>query len=201
MRWDMRFTAENSKCSVSVDLPIVNCQPTKACSEVCYACQGRQAFPQALVKSLAVNRMTLEDPEHAARKIVDEAAGRVIRLAGSGELLPEHKNLVDYIERFGGEWWGFTRRVDTHQALPGLMFSFDMTTPAAVMEYVEEEVPIDRRAYLRRPGDPPASLDVAVTFPVHGARTNYLKDIPTEDTDCPAVRKKVEGCWGCRRCY
>ena len=201
MRWDMRVTSENSKCSVSLDLPIANCKPTEACSEVCYACQGRQAFPQALVKSLAVNRMTLEDPEHAARKMVDEAAGRVIRLAGSGELLPEHKNLVDYIEKFGGEWWGFTRRVDTHQALPGLMFSFDMTTPGSVLDYVREEIPVNRRAYLRRPGDPPAPVEVAVTFPTHGPQTGYTEYVPLNRTDCPAVRKRVGGCWECRRCF
>ena len=201
MRWDMPILATNEKCSVSLDLPVVNCKPTKACSEVCYASQGRQAYRNALVKSLAVNRMIAEDPERVGRKIVDEAAGRTIRLAGSGELLPEHKGLVEYIEKFGGTWWGFTRRVDTHRAMPRLMFSIDATTPESVVDYVQNEVPVDRRAYLRRPEDPPPPVDVAVTFPVHGARTRYVKEIPVHETDCPSVRKKVEGCWACRRCY
>ena len=83
MRWDLPILASNHKCSVSLDLPILNCKPTKACSEVCYASQGRQFYRGAIVKSLAVNRMILEEPERAARKMVDEAAGRAIRLAGS----------------------------------------------------------------------------------------------------------------------
>lgn len=118
-----------------------------------------------------------------------------------GELLPQHKGLVDYIEQYGGTWWGFTRRVDTHRVLPRLMFSLDATTPGPVMQYVEKEVPVDRRAYLRRPGDPPAPLEVAVTFPTHGPRTRYVADTPADETDCPDLRGKVKGCWDCRRCY
>ena len=98
MRFDMPILADNHKCSVSLDLPILNCKPTKACSEVCYASQGRQFYRGAIVKSLAVNRMILEEPDRAARKMVDEAAGRSIRLAGSGEILPEHKRLLDHVE-------------------------------------------------------------------------------------------------------
>ncbi|MBI4257909.1 MAG: hypothetical protein HY619_03045 [Thaumarchaeota archaeon] len=201
MRWNMPVLSQNSKCSISLDLPIINCKPTKACSEVCYACQGRQYYRGAIIKSLAVNRLIEEDPEHLARKMVDEAAGRTIRLAGSGELLPEHKELVNYIEEYGGSWWGFTRRVDTHKAMPRLMFSLDATTPASVLEYVKKEVPVDRRAYLRRPEDSPAPLEVAVTFPVHGSRTRYVGRVPEGETDCPAVRKRVEGCWLCGTCY
>src|ERR1041385_4401948 len=104
MRWDLPILAENMKCSVSLDLPILNCKPTKACSEVCYACQGRQNYRNAVVKSLAVNCMITEDPQRSARKMVDEANGRIIRLAGSGELLPAHKTLVDYLEKYGGTW-------------------------------------------------------------------------------------------------
>ena len=201
MRWDMPVLATNEKCSVSLDLPILNCKPTKACSEVCYASQGRQYYRGAIVKSLAVNRMIQEEPERVARKMVDEAAGRAIRLAGSGELLPEHKDLVDYIEKYDGTYWGFTRRVDTHRAMPKLMFSIDATTPESVMKYVGENVPVSRRSYLRRPGDPEPPMEVAVTFPVHGSRTNYVGEIPEDDTDCPAVRKWVEGCWACKGCY
>ena len=201
MRWDFPILSENSKCSVSLDLPIINCKPTKACSEVCYACQGRQYYRRAIIKSVAVNRMIEEDPERVARKMVDEAAGREIRLAGSGEILPEHKTLVDYIEKCHGAWWGFTRRVDTHKALPRLMFSTDATTPAAVLDYVASEVPVSRRAYLRHPVDPPPPFEVAVTFPVHGSRTRYVEYVTQEESDCPSVRHEVKGCWACRRCY
>lgn len=201
MRWDLPILSENSKCSISLDLPIFNCQPTTACSQVCYACQGRQFYRHAIVKSLAVNRLIADDPEYAARKMVDEARGHVIRLAGSGEILPSHAPLVTYVEKFGGSWWGFTRRVDTHQALPRLMFSLDATTPASVLAYVEDSVPVSRRGYLRRPRDSPAPMDVAVTFPVHGSRTPYIKRTPRELTDCPSARKLIKGCWECRRCY
>lgn len=201
MRWDLPILSQNSKCSVSLDLPIINCKPTKACSEVCYACQGRQFYRGAIIKSLAVNRLIAEDAERAARKMADEAQGKTIRLAGSGELLPEHRELVRYLERFSGRWWGFTRRVDTHRVLPSLMFSLDATTPASVLAYVENEVPVSRRAYLRRPEDPPTPLQVTVTFPVHGSTTGYTEFVSHDATDCPGVRKLVQGCWECGRCY
>ena len=201
MRWDLPVLSNNHKCSVSLDLPISNCVPTNACAEVCYASQGRQFYRPAVVKSLAVNRMIAEDPGRVARKMVDEAAGRKIRIAGSGDVLPEHRTLLNYVERFGGTWWGFTKRVDTHRVLPKLVFSVDATTTSPVLQYVRGEVPIQRRAYLRRPCDPPPQLEVAVTFPVHGPWTNYVQKVPRHETDCPSVRKKVDGCWQCGRCY
>ena len=72
---------------------------------------------------------------------------------------------------------------------------------AHVMDYVRAEVPVDRRSYLRRPGDNTPPLEVAVTFPTHGARTNYVARIPEAMTDCPGVRKIVKGCWQCERCF
>ena len=41
MRWELPVLAENQKCSVSLDLPVLKCTPTKACAEVCYASQRR----------------------------------------------------------------------------------------------------------------------------------------------------------------
>jgi len=66
MRWDLPVLSENTKCSVSLDLPVLNCRPTGACSEVCYASQGCQMFRHAIIKSLAANRMIMEDPERVA---------------------------------------------------------------------------------------------------------------------------------------
>jgi hypothetical protein len=201
MRWDMPILSQNTKCGLSLDFPVVNCTPTKICESVCYCAQGRQYYRKSIVKSLAVNRLIELDPEHAARKMVDEAMGRNIRIAGSGEILPEHADLLSYVERFNGSWWGFTRRVDTHQSLPSLMFSYDRSTPPAVMEYIRNEVPTERRAYLRRPQDPTSSLEVAVTFPVHGPLTNFVGKTSLDETDCPADRKEVGGCWQCKICY
>jgi len=201
MRWDLPVLSENYKCSVSLDLPLQNCQPTRACRQVCYAAQGRQYFRRSIIKALAVDRLITLDPERVAHKMIDEAAGRIIRIAGSGEILPAHTDVVAYTEAYGGKWWGFTRRTDTHQRLPSLMFSFDATTPTRVVQYVRDYVPIDRRAYLRRPEDPPASMPIAVTFPVHGPLTRYTSGVPVHETDCPFDRQEVEGCSSCRRCY
>ena len=202
MRWDLQVLSNNSKCSISLNLPLQNCLPTPACASVCYASQGFQYLRKSIIKSLAVNRLIEIDPERVARKMVDEAAGRSIRLAGSGEILPSHKDLLLYAENFGGSYWGFTRRIDTHQTVPSLMLSIDATTPARVMKYVREHVPANRRAYLRRPSDPPSPIEVAVTFPVHGHLTNYTAITPLDETtDCPVDRKKIEGCWSCKRCY
>ena len=201
MNWGLPILSENSKCSVSLDLPVANCIPTEICSQVCYAAQGRQYYRRSIVKSLAIDRLIEHDPEHAARKMVDEAMGRNIRMAGSGEILPEHTDLLSYVNRFHGSWWGFTRRLDTHQTFPSMMFSFDSSTPSEVMQYIHEEVPCHRRAYLRRPYDLPAPCEVAVTFPVHGPLTNYERKTPSHETDCPANRHETSGCWGCKRCY
>ena len=119
----------------------------------------------------------------------DEAQGRPIRLAGSGDLLPGHSALVERIDHYGGSWWGFTRRVDTHKALPDLMFSTDSATPPTVLEYVLSCVPMERRAYLRRPDDPPADYEVAVTFPVHGPQTRWAERVPEGPSDCPVTRR------------
>ncbi len=201
MRWDMPILAQNHKCSISLDLPVANCLPSRICAEVCYASQSRQVYRRAILKSLAVNRLIAEEPEHVARKMVDEAAGRTIRLAGSGDLLPEHRALVDHIKTLNGEYWGFTRRIDTHREMPDLMFSTDASTPDSMLQYVDEIVPVKRRAYLRRPEDSSAPLEVAVTFPVHGPWTNYVAAVPAHKTDCPAVRGRTDGCWQCKRCY
>ena len=106
MRWDMPVLSSNPKCSVSLDLPLSNCQPTSACAQVCYAAQGRQQFRKSVAKALAIDRLIEFDSEHVARKMVDEAAGRSIRIAGSGEILPSHASLLSYVERFSGNWWG-----------------------------------------------------------------------------------------------
>lgn len=201
MRWDMPILSENSKCYISLDFPVLNCKPTKACSEVCYACQGPQFYHKAIVKSLTVARMIQEDPERTANKMIYESAGRPIRLAGSGELLPSYKEFIEYLEEYGLSWWGFTRRIDTHQEIPRLMFSLDATTPDDVLDYVHDCVPRNKRSYLYRPGDPKPKLKVAVTFPVHGPLTNYVSKQKQKKSDCPAVRKLIEGCWECRRCY
>ena len=201
MRWDMPILSTNAKCSVSLDLPMTHCVPTAACAQVCYASQGQQFYRNSVVKSLAIDRLIDLDSEHVARKMIDEAAGRSIRIAGSGEITPKHAPLLSYINQFGGSWWGFTRRIDTHRALPSLMFSTDATSPSETMKYVREEVPVNRRSYLRRPDDPPSPLEVAVTFPVHGSVTNYTSKTPWHETDCPVDRKEMEGCWNCKRCY
>ena len=65
---------------------------------MCYASQGRQYYRGAVIKSLAVNRMILKEPDRGARKAVDEATGRSIRLAGSGEVLPAHKPFLEAVD-------------------------------------------------------------------------------------------------------
>jgi len=201
MRWDLPILSENSKCSVSLDLPVKNCKPTVVCRKVCYACQGRQFYRQAVRKSLAVNELVRIDPERAAFKIIAEAKGRAVRLAGSGELLPENKELIKYLKKQGGKYWGFTKRIDTYEAVPSLMFSLDASSPEEVLEYVEENVPVKQRCYVRRPEDPLPDLEVGVIFPVHGAITCYAEEVPESPLDCPAVRHKVKSCRECLRCY
>ena len=200
MRWNMPVLSSDPKCSISLDLPLKNCHPTSVCAQVCYAAQGRQFYRKSVVKALAIERLIAFDPEHVARKMVDESAGRQIRIAGSDEVLPKHAELLSCVKHLGGDWWGMTRRVDTYQTLPSLMFSTDTATPASVLRYVRDHVPVYRRTYLRRPQDSPSPIEVAVTFPEHGQLTDYANKAPRHATDCPVDRKELEGCWRCKRC-
>ncbi len=130
MRWDLPVLSTNQKCSISLDLPFLNCAPTDICAQVCYAAQGRQYYRKSVVKALAIDRLIQLDPEHVARKMVDEAAGRNIRIAGSGEALPNTLSFFPMSISSVAPTGESRAQVDTHQAIPSFMYSLDASTPA-----------------------------------------------------------------------
>ena len=194
----------NPKTGISINLPVLNCIPTPACARSCYACQGRISFRKSLEKALAVDRWIRERPRWAAEKAAKEAKGRPIRLNGSGDLRPEHKNFIKALLSLGAKLYGFTKRPDTWVAMKEvgleLMFSIDVTMDRKRLFWALENLPRRRLAYLRRPQDPDLSRIVYVTFPEHGPHTRNVEKVPVSRTDCPAVRRHIS-CLECRRCF
>lgn len=47
--------SENLKTGESINLPILNCQPTERCAAVCYATTGPISWKNSLQKALAVD--------------------------------------------------------------------------------------------------------------------------------------------------
>jgi len=189
--------SENPKTGVSLNLPVLNCRPTKICREICYACSGPISFPYACKKAVAVDEWIRQHPIWAAMKAIQEADGTPIRLCGSGDLNPAHMPFLVEIKAQGGRPWGFTRKLDMWKRCWSmhieLMFGIDVSSKHL------EDIPPTRLAYMRRPGDPDWSNSVAVTFPLHGPRRDPSK-VPVSESDCPAIRRHIK-CADCRRCY
>ena len=195
--------SSNPKTGFSLNLPVLNCQPTQACAQNCYACQGPSTFCCAIEKAVAVDRWIRTNPRWAAQKTACEAGQTLLRLNGSGDITPAHLPYVRALLRNGVRLFGFTKRRDTWTAFSALgiqlMFSIDVTMDRRRLTWALRTVPRVRLAYCRRPGDPDWSDRVGVTFPEHGPYTNSTDKIPGSETDCPAVRLHTL-CKDCLRC-
>ena len=194
----------NPKTDISLNLPVKNCVPTPACASNCYSCQGPMMFEKSVEKTVAVDRWILLNPKWAAKKTAEEVDGSTLRLSGSGDMTPDHIPYVKEIVKLGVRIYGFTRRPDTWTALNDIgvefMFSIDVTMDKKCLLWAITNVPKNRLAYCRRPGDPDWSFMVGVTFPEHGPETDNALRVPGSITDCPAIRKHVT-CDQCRFCY
>ncbi len=202
--------SDNSKAGFSVDIPVYNCCPTDVCENGCYGCQGRQMYPNAIRKTIAVDKAILEQPQLSALRVAGEAGGRFIRLAGVGELTPAHEPFIAELSRIGAKAYTMTRRRDSwlmyqrHKIFAS--FSLDGTTPESLVRWMLRVVPVRARAFMATPEFPTTEHEVAVVFPEHGSITRGAKSIAVTPLDCSAVRKTLEvaagsPCDACRRCY
>jgi len=115
----VQLLSTNTKTGTSINLPVINCRPTRRCAKACYACEGPITFKHSVRKTLVV--------DEALRK--GEIEGliwecrmlRSVRLNGSGDMTDEH---VDSVLRLaqacpGTLFWGFTRKREIAEAVNG----------------------------------------------------------------------------------
>jgi len=198
--------SSNTKTTLSLDFPVCNCRATKVCAKTCYACQGYQNFRQGIERTLQLHKLILADPIRAAERVTKEARGRLVRISGSGEIedQEEYKAFFTHLKKNKVRLFGFTRKPDVYLWMKKLgypmMFSLDAGTRESDIEFVKKHVRIKARAWLATREDPKPPIPVMVTFPQHGPQTPWYKKIAVQDTDCPAVRKKLH-CDSCQICY
>lgn len=198
----------NSKTGASINLPLVNCKPTKRCSNECYACVGPIANPNSVRKSMIVDKsirkMDLD-------RLIRECAQRLnVRLNGSGDLTPDHVRAMLELATKCPEtvFWGFTRNLKVagllNGALPNmsLIVSVDATSPKGFANDYDGPLAFGPRS----PGDDlPDDPRIIVVFPTHH-QAKPDPAIPVHEKDCPATRFKVRedklgACDRCKRCY
>jgi len=199
-----RILSDNSKCGVSINLPIKgHCRPTKVCVFCCYARTGNTARPASTRKQAWVSKY-LRGPDLSG--LVEECRNlQAVRLNGSGDLNPEHlPGLVCLAEQCPStQFWGMTRKTEiantlNHPKLPNLkiLVTVDAASPMETWNY--------KGALCygpRREGDQVPDDDRIITvFPRHFAG-KVVGIIPLHSRDCPAVRHTVSGCLNCGRCW
>lgn len=204
--FNLDFLSLNPKAGVSLNLAILNCEPTAICAGDCYTCQGRPAYVSAIKKSVEVTMAIEANPVQSADKIYFELMGRDLRFSGGGEMkgTEPYRLFARRLKERGIKGYGFTKRIDVYQMMMEegypLMFSIDASTPKAKLAWVTENVPTEARAFLAIPNAYTPQIPVAVIFPEHGPVTNNKKYVPLQDEDCPAVRGNTK-CFDCRRCF
>lgn len=194
----------NLKTGVSLNLPLLNCIPSKRCAESCYACQGHIAMNKAIRKALVIDQMLLDGDLY--RLIGECRMYENVRLNGGGDLTLNHVKSVLKLARECPRtiFWGFTRNRPVAQKLNrklpnlSLVLSFDATSrkeqthryrgPLAYgPKRAGEEVPDDRR--------------IVVVFPEHQQSHPDIA-IQWHPKDCPGVwGEKLGACNRCRRCF
>ena len=196
--------SDDEKTHSSICLPVRYCQPSHVCSRSCYACQGPIAWPGALTKALAVDRLIVDEPEAAAERVLWESRGNPIRWAGSGDGAAHHLPFLRACRARGIKLWGFTKIpafwLASRESGYNFMYSLDESMRGSPRwSWAMRHVARRWRTYLRRPKDPDRSRQVYVTFPEHGPQTPRVASVPVSRTDCPAVRSH-EPCGPCRLC-
>jgi len=197
--------SSNHKTGVSLNLPVLNCRPTRRCARACYACEGliswRPSIRKALVVDAALKKGEIEGLIWECRALQE------VRLNGSGDMTPDHVpgilDLADSCPRT--TFWGFTRSRRVAEAVNGqhanlsLILTIDATSPdRKLLGYTGPLAFGPRRPGDRVPRDP----RIIIIFPEHhGGRT--VPNVPKHAKDCPATRgmPRKNACRRCRRCW
>lgn len=201
----IRLLSENHKTHTSLNLPLINCKPTKRCSEACYACVGPVAWPNSIRKALAVDAILREGKIESLTWECQEL--QTVRLNGSGDMTLQH---VQPILNLAGAchktvFYGFTRNREVAEAINNklenlsLIITFDVTSPPAELDGYNGPLAFGPR----RPEDSvPDDERIVVVFPEHHLG-HTIPGIPPHPSDCPATRgmNRYHACQRCRRCW
>jgi hypothetical protein len=207
------YISGNSKTGHSLNFPIINCRPTKKCSENCYACSGPISFKYSLLKALSIEESIKTNLSFAVEKTVGEIRKlglTNLRYSGSGDLTEDG---VKYIDSLSTEcpdviFWGFTRKLEIVEGLLSLnkgnvkvIFSCDDST--LLKDIVQAKQLGVKLSWLYT--DKAQTMfsnhqDVLVVFANH-KNGKLDESLPKVAKECPAVRDHSIGCNECQRCF
>lgn len=197
----------NKKTGASLNLPLLNCRPSKLCAETCYAMEGYVAQDMSIRHTQAVDAM-LRTGLGIAQLTKECQARDDVRLCGIGDLVEDH---LPQLFRLAEDcpatiFWGFTRKREIADWVRAkrlsnltLILSWDHTHPP---EHVAGYAgPLSYGP--TRPGDEvPDDPRIIVVFPEHHQKDPH-PDTAITSKDCPAIRygdEKQDACQRCRRC-
>ena len=197
--------SDNHKTGSSINLPVMNCRPTRRCAAACYACVGPISWGNSIRKALAVDaalrKGEIEGLIWESRRLRD------LRLNGSGDMCPVHVPAVLELARKcpATLFWGFTRVREVAEAINkqqdnlSLIISFDSTSADRVLAGYLGPLAFGPR----RPRDPvPEDGRIIVVFPEHHAG-HTMHGVPVHPKDCPATRgaERRDACQRCQKCW
>src|SRR3972149_9994216 len=107
-----QFLSTNPKTGISLNFPLINCQPTKNCSKYCYASYGPISSNNSIVKTIGIHNAILKKPELTAKKIESEIrfSKHPLRISGTGEIIPEYKPFIEALLNLNIRFFGYTKR-------------------------------------------------------------------------------------------
>jgi len=205
MLMPVAMLSDNHKTNTSINLPVMNCHPTKRCAPACYACEGPISWDNSVRKTLVVDaalrKGEIEGLVWECRRLQD------VRLNGSGDMTMAH---VPGILKLAAAcpktlFWGFTRSREVAEAVNSqrdnlsLIVSFDATSPAGQLDGYKGPLAFGPR----KPRDKvPEDSRIIVVFPEHHhGRT--VPNVPLHPKDCPATRgmERKNACERCQHCW
>lgn len=197
--------SDNHKTGTSINLPVINCKPTRRCAAACYACVGPISWMNSIRKALivdeALRKGEIEGLIWECRHLGD------VRLNGSGDMGMVHVPSILALARACPVtvFWGFTRILDVARAINrqhdnlSLIISFDATSPDQRLPGYDGPLAFGPR----RPRDKvPDDRRIIVVFPEHRVG-HTMPGVPLHPKDCPATRgaERRNACGRCRRCW
>lgn len=198
-----QILSKNSKCTVSLDLPLKgHCRPTPNCAHDCYARCGRQSLPDAKRKHDWVSKYLAKG--NISSLIIEAKHFKAIRLNGSGDLNNNHIPTILYLAAScpNTMFWGMTRKPEIaskiNNILPNLklILSVDASSPKSVWNYTGKMCWGPKRPGDLIPNDP----RIIISFPRH-VSGRVVKGLSKTSLDCKAVWHDIQGCHQCKRCW
>jgi len=198
-----QILSSNTKCGVSLNLTRKNCTPTPICTSCCYGKTGPINWTYPVRKQQWVSDYLRGSD--ISELIKECRQKQVVRLSGTGDLLPEHMSNCYELAMAcpSTQFWGMTRKTDIAREINGiglpnlnLLVTVDASSPKESWNYqgkmcfgprrVQDKVPDDKR--------------IVTVFPYHFAG-KVVNGMPRHKKDCRAVWHEISGCLECGRCW